>query len=64
MKKLLFTLTALLLLTLPAGAQDENNKGKSCPWQYHGQNMRQQGDHRPAFSPWEYMKAENKGGHV
>ena len=60
MKKLLFTLTALLLLTLPAGAQDENNKGKTCPWQYHGQNMRQQGDHRPAFSPWEYMKAENE----
>ena len=45
---------------LPAGAQDENNKGKTCPWQYHGQNMRQQGDHRPAFSPWEYMKAENE----
>ena len=55
MKHLLLALITPLILLLPASAQEEQSaKDKTCDWQKH--QVQQQGDRRPVFSPWEYMK--------
>jgi hypothetical protein len=59
MKHLLLTLITPLILLLPASAQDEQPaKDKTCNWQKH--QVQQQGERRPAFSPWEYMKKSDE----